>query len=648
MKKTTIKESKMITNFKLKPIVSKLLFAVLLLSVVIPNIELNSLAKTFSNANVIESNDPIEIFNMINDSFESVGISNRENLLMVNCNGELDINLAGDTISVIKDNNLDVYNLCYETLAELNQAKINLENSPNTIWVEKNERIELEEDPDATNELLTLNEVEEQHTYDVVCTEGIESIRFDKYLQEQGYANKTPNNNPVKIAIIDSGIDDFDDDGRIVGGHNFTSPIIGLKDETGQGTMLAKVISKSLTYANNDGQICPYFNYEIIPYKIVGKDGSNDYSKIASAISAAAENCDIINFSYNGLSWKELGKSKDIEKAIDLVKDKNRSFITTVDKNTNPKSYPSYLQDLTVVGSAKLDIDQNNSDTPELEIDQNNSDAPELDIDQNHSDTPKIVHVENKNSLIDFYAPVVDKMLIDSKEKKQGLLGDGLAAAYVSAMCAVYRVTNVGLTAQQIKKLIKQDAYYYDPEVVKEENNYSPEVLKKVIDYCFDFVRFPIKEEYLDVHRLYHPTRGAHYYTTSSSEKKKLVEKDGWRDEFIRWRSPIYPKRFRNSVAVYKAYNIKDDKYLFTKSKDEIDKQIALGGWKWDNEEPVFYAFKDGLYPIYRVYNRNNKDHLLTTDYNEYKKLTDLGWKDEKEKMYTDERYRGNDKKEVY
>ena len=100
---------------------------------------------------------------------------------------------------------------------------------------------------------------------------------------------------------------------------------------------------------------------------------------------------------------------------------------------------------------------------------------------------------------------------------------------------------------------------------------------------------------------------------------------------------------------MYKAHNVKDNKYLFTTKEDEIKKQVTLGGWIWDNKEkPVFYAFEDGLYPIYRVYNPNNQDHLLTTDKGEYDKLVRLGWTGENEKMYTDERYKGNDKKEAY
>ena len=491
----TIKVSEMIKKFKLRKNVSKLLLAVLLLSVVIPNIELNSLAKTFNNTNLIESSDPIEIFNMINDSFESVGINDRENLLMVKCNGELDLNLIGNTVGVIKDNYLGVYNLCYERQDELNQAKSNLENNPNTIWVEKNERIELEEDPNVTNGLLTLNEVEEQHTYDVECTTGIKAVRFEQYINELADTQKQAiKNNLVKIAIIDSGInysDDFIADlyskGKIADGYDFTGCDVGIADETGQGTIIAKIIAKSLP---SD------MNYQIVPYKLFTQQEGIILKKktIADTIAVAGNNCDIINFSYNGLTWEKIYESDVISDAIETITNEDykveddkkiieKSFITSVKTNTDSSIFENKFTKLIKVGSAKVKT-----------------------IENSDYAIPQIEEIYNKNSSIDFYAPAIDKMYINSTPTDPRLLGDGLSVAFVSAMCAVYKASNTKLEAKDIKKLIKQDAYYHDPEVVKDG-----------IDYDFDFARFPIKEEYKDVYRLYHPTLGAHYYTTSKA-----------------------------------------------------------------------------------------------------------------------------------
>ena len=43
-----------------------------------------------------------------------------------------------------------------------------------------------------------------------------------------------------------------------------------------------------------------------------------------------------------------------------------------------------------------------------------------------------------------------------------------------------------------------------------------------------------------------------------------------------------------------------------------------------NNREPVFYSC--GGIEIYRLYNPNDGDHLLTTSWNEREKLRKLGW----------------------
>ena len=50
-------------------------------------------------------------------------------------------------------------------------------------------------------------------------------------------------------------------------------------------------------------------------------------------------------------------------------------------------------------------------------------------------------------------------------------------------------------------------------------------------------------------------------------------------------------------------------------------------------DTPVFYSI--GEVEIYRLYNPNNGDHLLTLSDNEKKKLIEAGWIDEKIGMWT-------------
>ena len=77
----------------------------------------------------------------------------------------------------------------------------------------------------------------------------------------------------------------------------------------------------------------------------------------------------------------------------------------------------------------------------------------------------------------------------------------------------------------------------------------------------------------------------------------------------------------------------------YVKQLSEI-KKLKSSGWKVEDNDgnnnidtPVFYSI--GEVEIYRVYNPNNGDHLLTAYWNEADKLIKAGWKDEKIGMWT-------------
>jgi len=70
-----------------------------------------------------------------------------------------------------------------------------------------------------------------------------------------------------------------------------------------------------------------------------------------------------------------------------------------------------------------------------------------------------------------------------------------------------------------------------------------------VFSLCFS-VLFVFGEEVnaADMHRLYNPNSGEHFYTAAVAEKNHLV-KVGWKYEGIGWIAPA------NGSAVYRLYN---------------------------------------------------------------------------------------------
>ena len=111
------------------------------------------------------------------------------------------------------------------------------------------------------------------------------------------------------------------------------------------------------------------------------------------------------------------------------------------------------------------------------------------------------------------------------------------------------------------------------------------------------------------VHRLYKD--GDHLYTTSFEEAEKCF-KDGWTYEKIAWTAP------NSGELVYRLFNDKYHTYAF---KPEADELVKLG---WKLEGPAFHS--SGHHPIYRMYNPNSGEHVLTPDRNEHDALTRYGW----------------------
>ena len=125
-----------------------------------------------------------------------------------------------------------------------------------------------------------------------------------------------------------------------------------------------------------------------------------------------------------------------------------------------------------------------------------------------------------------------------------------------------------------------------------------------------------------EMHRLYNPYTGEHFYTASTDEKNSLVNA-GWKDEGVGWTAPTW-----TNTAVYRLYNPNAGDHHYTTSEDERNSLVAAG---WNDEGVGWYSDDRQRTPLYRQYNPNAKagSHNYTTSKDENDSLVKKGWRAE-------------------
>ncbi|MGM0337065.1 MucBP domain-containing protein [Enterococcus sp. AZ007] len=147
-------------------------------------------------------------------------------------------------------------------------------------------------------------------------------------------------------------------------------------------------------------------------------------------------------------------------------------------------------------------------------------------------------------------------------------------------------------------------------------------VVLLVLSLCFSVLIASGEEaNAADMHRLYNPNSGEHFYTAASGEKNHLV-KVGWKYEGIGWTSP------ENGSAVYRLYNPNAGDHHYTMNVGEKNHLVKVG---WKYEGIGWYSDTKKAVPLYRAYNPNAKagSHNYTVNYAEQQNLLRVGWKNE-------------------
>lgn len=124
-----------------------------------------------------------------------------------------------------------------------------------------------------------------------------------------------------------------------------------------------------------------------------------------------------------------------------------------------------------------------------------------------------------------------------------------------------------------------------------------------------------------NMHRLYNPNSGEHFYTADTNEKNNIL-KHGWRYEGIAWTAPD------SGDNVYRLYNPNSGEHHYTTGVNEKNHLVKLG-WRYEG-----VGWKSDTYKgqaLYRLYNPNGGagSHHYTKDKNERSHLLKVGWRNE-------------------
>ncbi|TDL15780.1 hypothetical protein BD410DRAFT_796054 [Rickenella mellea] len=77
--------------------------------------------------------------------------------------------------------------------------------------------------------------------------------------------------------------------------------------------------------------------------------------------------------------------------------------------------------------------------------------------------------------------------------------------------------------------------------------------------------------------RLYNPTSGDHFFTTSESEVESAISNSGYTFQNIA--ASVYPTKICNSTSLFRLYNSFSGDHFYTTSATERDTAIAISGY---------------------------------------------------------------------
>ncbi|MBC7541472.1 MAG: peptidase S8 [Candidatus Sericytochromatia bacterium] len=254
---------------------------------------------------------------------------------------------------------------------------------------------------------------------------------MDKVKATSAWDQLTGEQNPVTVAIIDTGIDLTHPDlsAHLVEGRDFITAADKGRDGNGHGTHVAGIIG---AVANNaQGVAGINWGARLMPVRVMASDGSGADVDIADGIRWAADHgAHILNLSLGGYA-----NDPTIKKAVEYAIGKGSLVIAAMGNDASPDpAYPAAIPGVMAVGATTKD-----------------------DQVASFSNTGNWMSVSAPGQNIFSTMPTYDTQ-IPHKKPYGSLSGTSMAAPLVAGLASLVWSKHPSWTAQQVRQRIEQSA----------------------------------------------------------------------------------------------------------------------------------------------------------------------------------------------
>ncbi|MEV4346055.1 S8 family serine peptidase [Actinoplanes sp. NPDC049596] len=179
-----------------------------------------------------------------------------------------------------------------------------------------------------------------------------EQPEIDEVRAPQAWDSTTGGSSPIKIAVVDTGVNGVGDlSGAVLGGYDFVNKDTSPADDAGHGTAVAALIAARGNNTNGMAGLC--WTCRIIPVKVLDSQGSGWDSDVAAGITyAVKQGAKIINLSLGGP-----GASKVLSDAVAYANTAGVLVVAAAGNKSYPtdplttKSYPAAYTDVVAVAA---------------------------------------------------------------------------------------------------------------------------------------------------------------------------------------------------------------------------------------------------------------------------------------------------------
>ena len=334
---------------------------------------------------------------------------------------------------------------------------------------------------------------------------------------------------------------------------------------------------------------------------VVSEITAKDIEKITGSASGEEEPIDTVTIDLSG--------AKQTVDSVELTKGTVEVLTKVLADNSN---------DISTVTIRMTDaIVELDASALEAIAKQSGGKTVKLSVDKGYEKSA--LNKKQQEAIGDYKEAVIFEACLESDGKKIHDLNGG------TARVSVQYVLPEGLLPEGVQML------YLDPNgnverlLTTYENGWASGILTHCSEYAIVYDESGTADDQgtVEMHRLYNPNSGEHFFTGNVGEKDFLITL-GWSYEGVAWYAPE-----SSSVPVYRLYNPNAGDHHYTMNKGERDILIELG---WNDEGIGWYSSDAKAVSVFRLYNPNALSagtHHFTANEGERDILVELGWNDE-------------------